>query len=408
MKVTIKEMASSAIQQYDEPQIGTLVGEMITDAVKLKDFGFSDGTVGRGRSLAESVEDEAPEFVVVRTEEGMSRGGKLYDANCLTSIAEQVVGLQPVGHLGHISDDDFGSAFPVPQTTWFGAITKDEPSQLKDRLGQVVKVIYTAGYNLPGTEIRKYLRTKVVNSTSWAGRATLTPIPGKGFHVKDFKLFNLDWARKLAEGMPTAAVVAVTREMEEGRSMDKELSQVTPDEFKEANPNGHALLVNEAVAEKDKTIREMQEKLDSSDEDKALIDEVKKTLKLADGEDVLTKLASLMKRLGERARVVVDGIVDAVLAEKVPDEATRKMVRRLSPVTEMQAAAENAPDTEAAEKVVREMLDAAFDADEDIQSLVSEMSPPIPPKHDKSRQSGAGDKGYAGMTKTTVKMGGGR
>jgi hypothetical protein len=59
--------------------------------------------------------------------------------------------------------------------------------------------------------------------------------------------------------MPTSSVVATVKEME-GDKMDKALSQVTPEEFKKENPNGYALLVAKATAEKDAKIGEMEAK----------------------------------------------------------------------------------------------------------------------------------------------------
>jgi len=380
------------MRELDSGEVG-YVAEMVTDAAKLDTF--HPGWSAKGRAFAEAAEDDKPSFAVVRVEEGWSRNGKLYNAEFMDSIAEQTNSLEPVGHLGHIDPDKVSTAFPPPQTTWFGAVAKTEPSKAKERLGQPVKAVYFAGYNLPGAQIRTYLKTKAVRGISWFGRGDHVQVPGKGAEIRNFALLALDWARKGSEGMPTSSVVAIASEMEGSKVADKSLAQVSPEEFKTENPNGYALLVAEIEGKSTDTIAEMEQKLDAAKKESDLLAEIRKTLKVGENDDLLTVIANTMSKLGAKAKETVDQLLDKVLEEKVPDEKTRLLVKRLMPVTEMEAKATDVDD-EGAEKIVSEMVEDTFNKDDMVKELVSEQAPPVIRRREDLRKGGSGDNPYIG------------
>src|ERR1043166_4294275 len=97
----------------DSHELG-YVAEMITDPAKLDSF--IPGASAKAKALAESAGDDKPEFPVVRVEEGWSNNKRLWDAEELGRIAEQVCELEPVAHLGHMKEEDIATAFPAPQT----------------------------------------------------------------------------------------------------------------------------------------------------------------------------------------------------------------------------------------------------------------------------------------------------
>ena len=369
-----------------------LVFEMITDPAKLSDLVPIDGITEKAASIAQAAKDDSPEFPVVRVEEGWSESGRLWPAAELDSIVKQTNELEPVGHLGHIPDDQASTAFPDVQTTWLGAIAKTEPSKQKNRVGEMVKVAYFAGYNHKGAKIRSLLPARAVRGISWWGRAHQKPIPGRGVEMSGFELKAIDWARKLSEGMPTSRVVAIASEME-GDKMDKDLSQVTPAEFKEHNPNAHALIVQEAQEEQKATIGEMEEKLTKAEEQEQLLQQITKALKVDDPSKALDAIGSLMTKLGDKAKQTVEKLVGDVLTEKVKDENTRKLVAGLiaQPVAEMESKVEELPDEEAAKKFVGEQIDAIFNENELVKQVVGEQSPPIVRRREELR-GGAGDK----------------
>lgn len=390
-------------QTVDEAEFG-LVFEMISDPAKLDQF--VPGASAKAKQLAEAAKDEHPEFPVVRVEEGWSRSKRLWDADALVSIAEQVNALEPVAHLGHIKDEDAATAFPEPQTTWLAATTKDEPSKMKERKGKVVKTIYLAGYNLPDAKIRTLIKTRAVRGVSWWGRGREVPIPGQGVQVKDFAVRAVDWARKLSEGMPTARVVAVTAEMEGGTVSDKALSQVTPEEFKKENPNGFALLVSEATAEKDKQIGEMEKEIEEGKKSKSLLDKVMAVLGIEDAGALEAEVVKLKEKVGEKASLMVKDALAKLLEEKVPDEGKRALVQRLLPVSEMEAKAADAKDGEAVTKLVGEMVDDAFNKDDLIKTQIGEMAPASVRRREEIRTGGSDSALQSlGIKRERVKMG---
>lgn len=378
------------MKDLDSGEVG-LVAEMITDPSKLDSF--CAGWGAKGAAFAAAAKDDEPEFPVVRVEEGWSNNGRLYGPAFLESVAEQTNRLEPVGHLGHIENDKVATSFPDPQTTWFGATVKTEKSQQQDRKGEMVKAVYFAGYNLKNAKVREYLKAKAVRGISWFGRGEQVPVPGLGVEVKNFSLLALDWARKGGEGMPTSSVVAIASEMEGSAMSDKALSQVTPEEFKKENPNGYQLLVTEATADKDKTIAEMEAKVEEGDEAKNLLAEIRKALHIKDGDDPLTAIADAMSKLGDKAKDVLDKALDKVLTEKVPDEKKRALVRRLLPVAEMTEKVKDAKEDEA-ETLISEMVTDLFDKDDEIKDVVSEMAPPVLRRQDRTDNGGNQDNSY--------------
>ena len=398
MKVNVgdkeQKVVTGEMVTVDEAELGQIVGEMMTEPAKLKDYGFGDAIVNKATQLKEAAGDDNPEFVIVRVEEGWSGSRRLWPAKEIDRIVDQTNTLEPVGHLGHIPDDQEATAFPEPQTVWFGAFAKDEPSKQKDRVGEMARTAYFAGYLLPGAKIRTYIRTKAVRGVSWWGRANHIPIPGKGVEMRDFDLKAIDWARKLAEGMPTSSVVAIAGEMEGTKMAEVDLAQVTPEQFKKDNPNGYALLRKEVEDEHKETVGEMEKKVEAGEQAANELAEVRKLLKVDEGKSVLETVTSLMSKLGEKASQLVRQTLDSILEEKIEDEKQRKIVRDLLPVGEMESKASEAADEEAAKKLVGEMVDDAFDKSESIKYIVGEQAPPAVRRRE---ELGSGQDGGDGL-----------
>lgn len=381
-QITVGEMAPAS------GEVG-YVYEMVTDPAKLADLVPIAGIAEKAAGIAASAEDEKPEFPVIRVEEGWSESGNLWPGSELVSIVKQTNELEPVGHLGHIPDDQASTAFPDVQTTWLGACIKDEPSTQKDRVGEMVKVAYFAGYNHSGAKVRRLLRTRAVRGISWWGRAHKKPIPGKGLEMVDFELKAIDWARKLSEGMPTSRVVAIAKEMEDGK-MDLELSQVTPEQFEKENPNGYALIVAKAQTEQKTTIGEMETQLEAAKEQKTLLDSVMSLLGIEDSAKLIDEITALKTKVGTDAKAMVTKALDKLMAEKVPDEDKRALALRLLPVGEMETAAADAADEEAVVKLVGEMTDTALNSDDMLKQIVSEQAPPVVRRREELRGDGKG------------------
>jgi nitrate reductase NapAB chaperone NapD len=202
--------------------------------------------------------------------------------------------------------------------------------------------------------------------------------------VKDFTLKALDWARKLAEGMPSSSVVAVTGE-QETKAMAKELSQVTPEEFKAENPNGHALLVVEATKDKDTIIGEMTAKVDEGEKAKTLLQTVCDAIGVDSPDKLLAKVTELKETVGGKAKATLDTALDRLLEEKVPDAEKRAVVRALLPIGEMTAKVEGLSESDDHAKIIGDMVDDAFNKTDTIKTVVGEMAPPVVRRRDELR-----------------------
>lgn len=392
-----------------EPEFG-VISEMVTDSARLDNF--VPGASAKAAAMATACSDETPEFAVVRIEEGMSGSKRLWGGGVLDSIAEQVNRLEPVGHLGHIRDEDESTIFPEPQTTWLGAVTKDEPSLLNHRKGKVVRVFYAAGYNHAGAKIRNYIKSKSVRGVSWWGRGEQRPIPGKGVEVINFTLKHLDWARKGAEGMPSTSIVAIASEMTGGTIVaDKALSAITPEEFAAENPNAHKLIVAAAQADGDQRIAEMEEEVEAAKVAESFMSKVRKLLGLKDDDtsDPYEALVTMFNRLGDEAKLLTGKALDKVLAKEVPDEDKRKVVKRLlqPAMGEMEKKVANLPtdaDEDAVEKIIGEMYSAQVDTDDILQNIIGEQTAPSIRRTESLRQKDGGDKNYPGMERGSTKL----
>jgi hypothetical protein len=407
--VSIGEEEGTALlgeMSVNEEELG-YVAEMVTESAKLDSF--IPGTSAKAKLIAEAAGDEHPEFPVVRIEEGWSNNGRLWDAEELGRIAEQVRDMEPVAHLGHMKEEDLGSAFPDPQTTWLNATTKIEPSQQKGRKGEPVTVFYAAGYNLPGAKVRTYLKARAVRGVSWLGFGREIKVPGKGVQIKDFQLKALVWARKHAEGMPGASVVAIASEQTGGTKVsDKALSQVTPEEFKKENPNGYALLVAEATAEKDTLLAEQTAKVEQGEEAQGMLSKVREALGLKEDADPLAAIAQMSKRLGDEARAVYDKLLDKELVKRIPGEdddakEQRALVRRLVFAPEMTDKLKDVSDEDAAAKLVSEQVEGTFNDDEMVKKLISEQTAPVVRRREELRGGGNADLGGY-VEEQTVRM----
>lgn len=397
-----------------EPEIGH-IAEMVSSPAKLGDFGFGTDVIQKAERIKHDCEDDKPEYPVVRVEEGWSGSGRLWDGQEIESIVAQTNSLEPVGHLGHIPDDQAAFSFPEPQTTWIGAIAKKESSEQKDRLGETVTVGYFAGYNLPGAKIRSIRRGRAVRGISWWGDGDIIPIPGRGVQVRNFSLKALDWARKLAEGMPTSRIVAMAREMEEATEVaaDLALAQVTPDQYKKENPNGYQLLVNEVTAEKDTKIGEMQKEIDKGTEREGLLKKACELLGIESPDALVTKIEEMKKKVGDKAKATVATHLDSIIKERIPGDdddedikARRALVKRLLPVAEMETKVSDVNEDEAKTKI-GEMVTSAIDNDEVLKVQIGEQAPPIVRRREELRTGDKFDGALKdmGMTRERVSLG---
>jgi hypothetical protein len=220
-----------------EPYTAT-IAEMSDTA----DGGDIDISVDKTKIDALLVNDKKPMFVTLPVAcEGKSANGRIYTAENIESIAEQINSSHPDGYAGHLTDEERKTKVPDAQTVWLGAATKDVDGK---------KVVYAKGYVMPyAKKRRQYLQT-----AKDIGKKVSVSIYGKfdGFYDKAKKTYDIakihlesvDWSRPGAEGLPVSATPLIASEMNQGKQgedepMDKKeaLKSATLSEMQEHNPN---------------------------------------------------------------------------------------------------------------------------------------------------------------------------
>jgi hypothetical protein len=359
------------IQDFGLLDFDAEVSEMASDAAAIVQL-----DPARVKSLLQATGDESPEFPILRVEGGTSGNGNHWSDEILRDVAEQINKEEPVAYLGHIKPDDDGYAFPEPQTIWLKAKTQTEGGK---------EVLYVKGYNFPDARIRQYLKTGVTRAASWRGKAQ-GPVMGGVRYIKQFKLESFDWSRKGKAGMD-ARLVTVASEME-GSEKDVEIGKLTLDELQEANPSLVTLIKNQGKEEAEKTISEMEPKVEAADQADETFKKLRDVLGIDENTDIVQAVGDVVEQVDSVSKKTLREKIGEVVAGKVKGERARSAVLRLVDVTEMEGKSD-----EELEKAV----EALFDSDEDIKAIVTEMeggAGPLTqgrisdPKGDKVGQSG--------------------
>ncbi len=330
--------------------------------------------------LLEIYEDTDPQFPILRVRAGsVSKNGNHWPESILQDVAEQINNNEPVGYLGHISPSDMGFAFPEPQTLWLGAKVIESEGK---------PTLFVKGYNIPGQTARRHVKSGLIKTASWRGRA-LGKIVNKTKMIESFILESIDWARPGTAGMD-ARVVAVTSEME-GSEKEMDWATVTLDDIEKNNPSLF-LLLEQRVAEKNKTaVQEMEDKVKKADEAVTIMDQLCSVLKIEKVGDALDRVGELMEKVDELGKTEVKQALTALLQRKFKNANTQKAISRFIPITEM-------VDKDEAE--MEKFIDNLVDTDDDVKSIVTEMeeSGARPPLRNQGGEDRTGSKvGRSGM-----------
>jgi hypothetical protein len=329
------------------------------------------------------MEDDDPQFPVIKLEAGVSKNKFEWTPEILESIAEQVNENQPVGYLGHIKPEDERWVLPAPQTWWLKAVTKSDGKK---------KALYVKGYNLPDEPIRKYNKAGVVNSVSVHGKASVQHVKGGIQRVAEFALESIDWSRKGKSAM-SARLVTVAAEMEGKEDNEvSDLSKVTIAEVKTEAPSLYQLIVNEAQAEQNEKIEELEEKVKDVDENVTLFAKLRDALGIDEKTDILDAVVQMITKIEDAGRKTVNEKLSEILGEKIKDDDARSVVMRLMPVSEMADL-----DDDALKVKVNEMIDN----DEGIKSIINRVAGSPGPRKNGDGGSGDGEKDRYASGKST-------
>lgn len=339
---------------------GDVVGEMSNDSNAASSVPVDPALLNHYMQL--DPDPDECKFVTVEIKSGFSKSNRNWRPEILEEIAKQVNSQHPVGNKGHIKKEDYESVYPEPQTVWLGAVCERKGNQA---------VLRVKGYNLPNSDIRRHLKFKAVNSVSVYGKSKMRPIPG-GHEVLSFELETIDWSRKNRSGMD-ARVVALTAENQPlgGTKVEaKDIAALSEDELRTHAP----LLVKEierkATEPLDEKVGEMQGVIDTTKADVDVVAEIRKLLKLEEGDNVVEKVTSLVSKIEDTAKDEIKNFIRELVGKKVKTERGQGLVLRL--VGEMESQYEG-PLTDDLKKTIEADFNKVVEDDEDVKAVIGEM-----------------------------------
>lgn len=332
----------------------------------------------RVEEILKDYNDEHPQFPILRVEAGLSGNGNNWPESVLSDIAEQINRDEKPGYWGHIPPEQRGYVFPDVETLWLGATVKTESGK---------KVLYVKGYNHPESRARKHRRLAKV--TSWAGKASGHVVSGVR-QIEKFALESIDWARPGANGM-NARVIAWATEMEGSEDEVSDLSKVTVDELRAANPSLFTLVRQEVEREQQQAVQEMKEKADRAEQADTVFTKLRKLLKIDDSKDIVEAVTEAVSRVEEISKGELKEKVLAALTGKLGDKdetkAARQTILRLFPVTEMVGKTDDE---------IKTAVENFLSNDDEAKVIVTEMvQPPSPLRGQGSHKKS--DVGRSGM-----------
>lgn len=327
--------------------------------------------------------DDDPMFVTVEVEAGWSRSKRNWKPEHLRKVVDKVKKDRMAGNLGHplLDHKSYESSFPLPQVAWCSATMEGNKAVFK-------------GYVLKKAEARELLKLGLIDGVSIFGDSKMRPVQG-GYDVISFEPETIDFARKGRSGM-TSRVVSLTGEQAPGRGENvdaKDITAISEDELRTHAP----LLVREIerkavepvetkIGEQATLIADLQPEVD-------ILGEIKKLLKLQDGENPVEKLAKFIETVEEAGKADIKAFVNTLVEKKVKSTRGQALLRRL--VGEMESEFDGAL-TDDMKKEITTAFDAKIESDEDIKVLVGEMSGHVEDDDDDDGDEGENHRGRGG------------
>jgi hypothetical protein len=304
--------------------------------------------------------DEDPMFVTVEIEAGWSRSKRKWSPEHLKTVVNKVNTDRMAGNLGHplIDPKAHERDFPIPQVAWCAATMKGSNTAI------------FKGYVLKKAQARELLELGLIDGVSVFGNSQMKPVQG-GYEVISFDPETIDFARKGRSGMKSR-IVSLTGEQtnERGSAVDaKDVAALSEDELRTHAP----LLVREIerkatepftekVGEMETTIAGLQPEVD-------VLGEIKKLLKLEDGENPVEKLANFIERVEEGSKAEIKAFVNSLVEKKIKSTRGQALLRRMIGEMETQY---DGPLTDDLRKQITDDFTAATE-EKETKDLIGEM-----------------------------------
>jgi hypothetical protein len=321
--------------------------------------------------------DDDPMFVTVEVESGWSRSKRNWKPEHLRATVDKVNRERMAGNLGHplLDKQAHEGGFPIPQVAWAVATMEGNKAVFK-------------GYVLKKAEARELLRLGLIDGVSIFGDARMKPVQG-GYEVLTFDPETIDFARKGRSGMKSR-IVSLTGEQatERGNTVDaKDIAALSEDGIRTHAP----LLVREierkAVEPVEQKVGEQVALVASLQPEVDVLVEIKKLLKLQDGENPVDKLATFIEQVEEAGKSEIKAFVNTLVEKKVKSTRGQALLRRL--IGEMEKGYEGELDDDLKKKITDD-FNAAIETDKDFVKMVGEMRSDESSEEENGTGSGGG------------------
>jgi hypothetical protein len=382
--------------------MGALTGE-ITEQVTLDGLiaemgAFDTSTRPDLRIPADFLEtvrasDSDPMFVTVEVEAGWSESKRRWKPEHLKSVVDKVNKSRMAGNLGHplLDPKAHERDFPIPQACWVVGKLEGNKATFK-------------GYVLKTAEARDLLKLGLIDGISIFGDSTMKPVQG-GYEVIRFDPETIDFARKGRSGMKSR-IVSLTGEQtpERGTTVEaKDIAALSVDEIRTHAPLLVREIERQASVPFETKIGEQTTAIDALQPEADMLAEIKKLLKLTDGENPVEKLTNLITRIEEAGSADIRAYVKELVAKKVKSTRGQALLGRL--IGEMHTEYEGPLDDDLKKKITDD-FNAKIEGDEDIKELVGEMASSSSDDDNREGPRALGGRSRAGAHRGTFGEGG--
>lgn len=329
------------ITRYGSEILGASIAEMSSDVDGKLDIPIDETKV---KKILER--DTDPMFVTIQVaREGVSRNKRIYTAETMQEIADQINNDNLDGYSGHLTKEEREHKNPRTETIWLGAkVAKDKDGKTS---------VYAKGYVMPyANERRQYLQTafdlgkRVAVSIFGGAEKAIYNAQQKAYEIKGLALESIDWARSKSEGIPNDGTLILTSEMvnnnpTKGDDMTREdvIKSLKAEELREHNPTlvtemetaaktdmvdvAEMTAVQEAVGVESadkavEAISEMKSKLQGYE----ITSEVDKRVQAKSARPVIRRMAIAEMTDGESAKDTVTKVLQSDQAQAIIKEMT--------------------------------------------------------------------------------------
>jgi hypothetical protein len=306
--------------------------------------------------------DADARFVVIELESGFSKSKRNWKPEHLKKIERWVNSVNPVAYKGHISEQEDSTAFPPIHAVWVGAKTIDiAPDKCK---------LYLKGY-LKTDEIRDEIDLEMVDAVSPRGDIRMRLAKTGGYDVIDFDPESIDFTRKSRNGLPSRVVsVGGEQTTKEGQVDGKDIALLSEPELKQYAPLLFEKIQRDARGELETKVGEMTTQVETLEPQAAILEELKKLLKLEDGANIVEKVTALISKVESLSTQAVRDFVKEIVGKKIPkSELAQRIISRAVGEQIDRTPFDFSELTDDVKKKVGEMIDAEIEKDADIKEL---------------------------------------